>query len=388
MSAERFKIGGMSHSSSAFWVLFDTATKADYYGDVHAVLGLPSGALMRYDYRDRYIHESATPALAAAPRPTQVLVVYAQWQAYKRGDDAPEAATADGAMEWQALRFGVLTGVWRKGENNFLQFRLGGYPRADPALLESIIAPLHSEHATPYHRWVALSTDATALGGLRSADDAAEWASIVERLEAPPMQFQGDTFWRVDAPARSRWLSGSRLRSEYKPTGETPERLHQFVVPERVLFSMDVYSREPRHATGNPAAVAKLEVKTTPDGPLHPPLDSTLSLRRNAPVAVRIESRHSFDAKARIGELKLLASGALAQGGRDISLTFHVRLARWKLVIGALLGALAVAGIAACGIAVRNTSSSSGIIALVIVAIASALLGFVAYWLLTGRFKT
>ena len=40
--------------SDPFFVIFDTCTHAAYYGDVHEVLALPAGAIVRYDCSSIY----------------------------------------------------------------------------------------------------------------------------------------------------------------------------------------------------------------------------------------------------------------------------------------------------------------------------------------------
>jgi hypothetical protein len=47
--------------SDPFFVIFDTCTHAAYYGDVHEVLALPAGAIVRYEYK-RYLFKPEAAA--------------------------------------------------------------------------------------------------------------------------------------------------------------------------------------------------------------------------------------------------------------------------------------------------------------------------------------
>src|SRR5437588_556061 len=72
--------------SSRFWVIFDTCQLAAYYQDVHNLLALPKGAIIRYDYSTRYISENALAAIGGADSaPGDVLLIYVQHDGYTRG---------------------------------------------------------------------------------------------------------------------------------------------------------------------------------------------------------------------------------------------------------------------------------------------------------------
>ena len=63
--------------SDPFFVIFDTCTHAAYYGDVHEVLALPAGAIVRYEYK-RYLFkpEAAATLDGFANAPVFVGVVW------------------------------------------------------------------------------------------------------------------------------------------------------------------------------------------------------------------------------------------------------------------------------------------------------------------------
>lgn len=340
---------------SPFWVLFDTATVPDYYADVHKLLALPSGAAIRYDYRDVYLTEDAMAAVGSEPRSRPVLVIYAQWGEYVRGEAAPPPETPSDQITWQAMRHGKMLSTWREGEYNYFQFSLSDYPTADASKLAPIRAELDAQDARPYRKWVALSMQSAALASIKSATPAGEWQTIVDTLAALPMQFHGDKFWRVSPPVRSGKLRrGARLRSVYK-TGDTntPERVHEWIIPEQSIFSLPLTYREP--AEHSPQEGPQISVETDANGPLHAPQPNVLSLRRNATVNVRFESKHTAQTERKLGHITLASQTSSTTPG--VTLTFEVRLARWKQILGGFLIVLALAGGVIAGIATRITTS-------------------------------
>jgi hypothetical protein len=376
----------MSSDGPSFWVFFDTATKRDYYADVHKLLALPGGALIRYDYRDLYLGDGVKDAIRSSHPPRPVLVVYAQWDKYVRGDEAPGEGTALDEMSWQAMRLGELEATWESGDNNYFQFRVTDYPAADPSAVEPIVSELATRGEGPYRKWVALSAEADALKGLKSTTPEEEWTKIVSRLGTPPMQFQGDVFWRVDPPARAKWRRGTALRNEYKPSpSPTPEKVHRWVVPEQSVFAIPVTMREPAVAAyGDGAARIKLEAPE--DGPLHAPHPDSVDLRRNATVQVTIESKHTAKSERKLGSLRVRSEASIAPPmPESLTLDFAVSLARWKQVLGGFLVVVAIAGAAVTAISSRITTSTENLPWAVIAAVAVVLVGALGALLYTGR---
>jgi hypothetical protein len=364
-----------------FWVLFDTATLPDYYADVHKLLALPSGSAIRYDYRDRYLTDETRRVVGEGMIGSEVLVIYTQWRQYVRGAETPPDDTPASEIAWQAMRIGKMLATWRIGENNYFQFRVTGYPDADPALLEPIRAELEAQNASPFRRWVALSRQGAALAALSSARPETAWSRIVENLTTAPMQFNGDVFWRLNPPVRSGWLrKGKPLRSRLRAgQTDTPERNHEWIVPERSLFALPITlhsSHEQR-----PNAEPSITVETQSDGPLHPPSPASRPLRRNATLNIQVESKHTAETKLKVGTLTV-ASGADAD---SVSLSFEIRLARWKRALGALLMLVAAPGAAAAVVATTLVTDHKHVTAAVVYLIVIALIGTAGGFLYTGK---
>jgi hypothetical protein len=393
MAADGALIIGRLMSDTRFWVFFDTATRPEYYQDVHKVLALPRGALLEYQYRDLRMEPEVVEATRRPVKqlPSQALIAYAQWTEFKRGDPDPEGAKPAEEMRYQATRLAELVALWRDGERAVFQFRLEGHPRADPDLLVPIIEDLASRSAVPYEKWVAFSTAAAALTDLTSADPVADWQQTVDRLVARPMQFTGDKFLRFDPPRRNRFWAPSELRSKYpRRAGHAQALDHRYVVPERCEFGLRISTHEPVGATrgGVSDAVATYEVEVPADGPLLGPVPAAGTLRRTSDTTILFESKHSAKTERKVGTVTISSSDALPAVAAGISFSFALKLAAWKRALGVCLWALGAASIALS--AILTASNEIGVGATILMTLAGILIGAAGGFLYTGRwsFKT
>jgi hypothetical protein len=185
--------------SREFWVIFDTSTRPEYYQDVHKLLALPMGAVIRYEYRDKYLSKQALRlAIHNAAAPNKVLVIYGQKSGFMRGGGDDEAKAQAKDIQWIGTRFGTMQAVPSTGGANFyFDFSVEGYPKNDQQALNKLLAPLISSSETPFHKWVAISDDLSAYNDLSRGDEEANWEAIVDRISREDMQFRGDSFWRL-----------------------------------------------------------------------------------------------------------------------------------------------------------------------------------------------
>lgn len=374
-------------SDGRFWVFFDTATRPEYYEDVHKVLALPKGALLEYQYRDSRMDDAVVEATGKPLKdlPSRALVIYAQWTRFRRGDQDPAGIKPENEMVFQAIRLAKLVALWREGERAVFQFRLEDHPRADPALLVPIIQELAPRSAIPYEKWVAFSTATTALDNLASSDPVADWQKTVDRLVTVPMQFTEDKFLRFEPPRRNRVWARSRLRSRYpRRAGHTHAKDHRYIVPERCEFGLPISTHEPVGATrgGVSEPVATYRVTVAPDGPVVGPEPSSGTLRRTSTTTIPFESKHSAKAERKIGTVTISSSDALPAIG--ISFSFALKLAAWKRALGVVLMLLGAVSVAVGG--VLTTKEVPALIAIVVV-IVGIVIGGVGGFLYTGRWS-
>jgi hypothetical protein len=121
-----------------FLVVFDTCTHARYYGDVHEVLSLPEGAVIRYEYK-RYLYSAAAAAeiedLALNPSrlPVPALLMYGQKKRFSQGDSDPETMLTRADSEFVPTRSADLMAVAveksadRDSDVLYMHFQLRGF---------------------------------------------------------------------------------------------------------------------------------------------------------------------------------------------------------------------------------------------------------------------
>ena len=68
-----------------FWIIFDTCTRIEYYQDVHNLLCLPSGSILRYNYNKKYFEEISLAFSTKGDYPKDVLLLYGQFTKYEKG---------------------------------------------------------------------------------------------------------------------------------------------------------------------------------------------------------------------------------------------------------------------------------------------------------------
>lgn len=320
-------------------VLFDTATRPEYYQDVHKVLAAPRGALLSYEYRESKISAEAQDLVARgfAAVPKQVLIMYVQGRDYERGTGDLTKPISREDLCWQALRLGTLVSLVAHGEHWHFQFRVAGYPQSAHRFTTTVERLAETDQLPP-GAWVSLlGKDSVTTEEV--SPDAAAWQAIVDGVGSPPMQFAGDLFWRMTPPIRSRGpRKGRQLRTK-ETGGADTTATHTYIVPERSEFQIPVETHE---AKGTPLNGALSEPKLVPEIPDSAPIFQigAFPLRRNANRAIRMESRHSAKSERKVGEIQIVADGTSAWGA-SLVLDFEVRLARWKKMIGGVLLLLA-----------------------------------------------
>jgi len=237
---------GKDAMAEEFWVIFDTSTLRDYYWDVHNLLAMPHGVVMRYEYRAEYLSDAAI-ALAEKPSPRAVLLLYAQKNTeYLRtgGMSSPRDPAVAEELVF-ATRLGTMVNVTRDGQNYYFDFQVAEYPNQDQAALPAILGPLEAEGSVPWRnrKWVATSTLTDRLEVLKIGEAQQNWAEIVHRLSTPPLQFSGDAFWRLEGPFQVGSQSPTRPSIEYDTeAGRPPRARSYFQIVENSTWKFDLVS--------------------------------------------------------------------------------------------------------------------------------------------------
>ena len=378
--------------ATSFWVIFDTCTEPDYYQDVHNVLALPRGATVRYEYREQWLSPAAVQAASDPPSaPTAILLVYAQWKDYTKGGTSPASPPPAEEMAWLPIRLADMQLIPpREGDNFFFDFKLGDYPRLDSDCLRDILSPLMAAQEVPLHKWVSISHDVEALKSLRSQLDSDNWQKIVDSLATPPMQFQGDTFWRVKGPYRpsSRPIQPTYREERQYVSGTEQSRqvTSLYNLDENEGCSIEVISHTPptpREAlSGSNVPQRRLQVQVDQGGPLSLEGDTTLDLRHYTAQSIRVRATRSeeLDERATIVRLNSAAQPTQWPTGPDVRLRFSVKKGTSRMFAATCFGLCGALFVFIAGNIWDQNNAAS-----VAVGLAGTALIFIASVLLRGK---
>lgn len=190
-------------------VVFDTCTRSQYYADVHQLLALPSGTILRYDYQEKYFSPEAFAYLRSVREtdcPVDVILFYGQFIDYTKGAADPKGKLLDPANSVLIpTRYAKLRNVAveeRVGGDDgsrtivYFHMELCGFPDPDSSAIRPLLDMLAEKKELPFEKWVALAPVGADLSAFRQ-EGAQLWGKVVDRLAAPPSQFHGDVFWRI-----------------------------------------------------------------------------------------------------------------------------------------------------------------------------------------------
>jgi hypothetical protein len=197
-------------------VVFDTCTRAEYRRDVHRVLALPHGAVLRYNYK-RYLYSSEAAELLSAPDirtkvPVDAILMYGELQTYKFGDDDTNLPM----LTWDAAKFvstrsaqivNVTIQPGATSEEDVIDFHLKMRGYIDPSTfsLKPMVKALEARNQLPFgdretqHCWISLlPTEPNIDRHELISNDKSTWTRVVRWMFEQQSQFKDDIFWRVE----------------------------------------------------------------------------------------------------------------------------------------------------------------------------------------------
>ena len=354
--------------SDSFFVVFDTCTHAAYYSDLHQVLSLPDGAIIRYEYkRILFADEAAAEIERLAHTPTDlplpVLLMYGEKRRFRHGELDPKTMLSTRDSTFVPTRSAELVGVaiksgaHRSDDVLYMHLKLKGFIRPEVAAIQTMVAALESADSLPFgdkqqqYTWISLLP--AALDAQRTelvSDDQEAWAAVIDKLVLAPTQFEHDVFWRVRGVFEEE--EGASIREVQLVDRSTNERVHvdryrrDYPLKEskRYVVTIETYSPE-AHGANVPAGASI--AMTSPD-------DDQAMLKLAAdPLRVvpnQIDSKRfsvstdaAFDTRfTGIGlETQVPAHTSQYPAGSECSLTFMIskdRLNVFAGVISVLLG--------------------------------------------------
>lgn len=327
--------------ASRFWVIFDTCQLNSYYQDLHNLLALPAGAIIRYDYRTRYISDSALAAVRGTAAPRDVLLIYVQYEGYTRGIGLDYRPSQDEKIFVIATRFARMRLTPNIGGDKYaFDLELEGYPKFNSQSLREIWQSLANSNQVPWSKWVTISDSISELPKLRSGIDADKWATIADTLGAAPSQFGGDVFWRLAPPV----LDGKKaIASTFETQAATaPGGVRQvsfsYPLKEGHSYEFEVFSH------GSHRSTRQLRITVPQGGPLQYDGSPAIDLRYDAATHIVVRGQRAETVDDRFG-LLTLDSGDPVNGwpiGPRLTLQFKIFKSKGAVVIGVILLLIAV----------------------------------------------
>jgi hypothetical protein len=231
-------------ADDALFIVFDTCTHPAYYGDLHELLALPPGAILRYEYKRYLFRADAATRLEQfikserSDEHLDALLMYGQKKLYSKGEADPATM-----LTWNDSVFvptrsakivnaACITAVNPSDDKFHFHLQLRGFVDPKAPAIEDIVKTLEAWHALPFgdreseYCWISILSDIDArLKKQLLSDDGGRWSGVVEKLMTLPTQFEKDIFWRIidfrevsTSHERSIALEDRRSNSRGNPT--------------------------------------------------------------------------------------------------------------------------------------------------------------------------
>jgi hypothetical protein len=238
--------------NNSFWIIFDTCTRPEYYQDVHNLLCLPSGSILRYNYNKKYFDESSLSLSSKHDYPKDVLLLYGQFNKYEKGSlNDVFKSYKDSNQEYFIIptRIASLKGIQSINEEIYVDIELGKYPFIiDSTKITSIINSI--KNSVPFSnpsKYVMICNHQEEFNYIKSNGSIKDnWASIISKFQDTNNQFHEDSFWRLEGPFNNRdklikqsisFTRDGELKNNYQ---------HFYKINEGVGFYFQLYNYEPK----------------------------------------------------------------------------------------------------------------------------------------------
>jgi hypothetical protein len=381
------------------FVVFDTCTRSQYYADVHQLLALPAGTILRYEYEEKHFSEEARSYimnLQESDCPVDVVLFYGQFEDYVKGSDDPLGRILDPATSVLIpTRYAHLRNVAvesRVGGNDqsrsniYFHMELGGFPNPDSPAIRPLLEMLATKRELPFEKWVALAPTDADLSAFRQ-NGTEFWSKVVDRLAAPPSQFHGDVFWRIDHLEKISSSTKSIIQPRPRETNRFGDKdfCSDYILEPLSRYRINVANIVPGTEGKDLPAGAAITIKADDTEQLTLP-EPKQEFRRNASTQFSIGVKIVTDIAPKYiklsvrtdipGHLNQYSPGSLA----DFTVMTRVSGYRVSIALGlAIFGASLIAG--AAGLIKTDVPEALAMGAV------GALVGFFGYVVFTGKIK-
>lgn len=273
-------------NSKPFFVVFDTATQAPYYSDVHEALARPEGSILRYEYK-RYMWDTAAAEqlkhmLVVMPEePVKVLIIYGEKNSFVKDDSDP-----DEMLGWEDSKFipmrcarivnvAMLRNPSKPSQDKLLfHMELDGFLSPSLPELEPLIKSLEAKQALPFgdrekqYCWVTLVPgDQESIQDKLHTRRQDEWPNVVDAFVTKDTQFKDDVFWRVRSFERTKRYPKTPVLQKYRSTNTHGDRnsWHKdYILHEHQRYELEIETHSPEGYSGE--LPANSSVRLTPSG--------------------------------------------------------------------------------------------------------------------------
>ena len=354
----------------AFFIVFDTCTHASYYGDVHQVLALPEGAVIRYEYKRRLFKADAARAvddLALDPvrLPVSALLMYGEKRGFAHGSQDPETMLTRDDSVFVPTRSAYLVAVAvDKGPDPledvlYLHFQLRGFVNPDLPELGKLIEVLEISNSLPFgdrgtqYTWISLLPGSMAAKDKQLiSDDQTVWPSVIDKFVLLPTQFKDDVFWRVRSLSEEK--SGAPAHEVSLADRPTNARVHSdrwhrdYPLNESKRYSLMIQTYSPQaHGHNVPAGATVAMTSSDDDQGLLKLAADPLPIVPNQVDSKRfsISTDSALDTRFTGIHLETQVPDHTSKypPGSMCSLTFSIRKQRWRIMLGILFTAAGTA---------------------------------------------
>ena len=394
--------------NTSFFVIFDTSAHARYYDDVHQVLALPDGAVIRYEYKRRLCKADAVTAIerllghpSELPRP--VLLMYGQKHGFAHGDPEPVTmlTTADSIFiptrSANLVAVGRVQGAEASEDVFYFHLKLRGFVRPDAAAVGALVRALEADNALPFgdratqYAWVSVLPAAVEdlFVQLKSRDQE-PWSAVVDRFVTAPTQFRDDVFWRVRGVYEER--NGAAADPAQQVDRATNTRVNtdrfrrDYRLHETKRYVVNIQTHTPQaHGIGVPAGATLAMLAEDDDQGLLKLPAAPLRITPNEVAQRRFSVSTDTATASRYAGARLETQVPNVAGGYPpgsvCELTFEIRKERWRAVLGLALVLLSGA------IATYVTAGKPPVVWAVLLGVCGVAAFAVGGWVLTRQFK-